>query len=99
MDYIEKDIKKMEIAIIVVYHIIVAIRRNIIQNLENYPDHNILGISEPNNEDEIKDLLKLYLEKMKQSDFYAGDKELAITSHYLNININVFIKDSYSYKF
>ena len=36
---------------------------------------------------------------MKQSDFYAGDKELVITSHYLNININVFIKDSYSYKF
>lgn len=30
MDYIEKDIKKMEIAIIVVYHIIVAIQRNII---------------------------------------------------------------------
>ena len=30
MDYIDKDIKKMEIAIIVVYHIIVAIQRNII---------------------------------------------------------------------
>ena len=30
MDYIEKDIKKMEIAIIVLYHIIIEIYRNII---------------------------------------------------------------------
>jgi hypothetical protein len=35
---------------------------------------------------------------MKQSEFYAGDQELAITSHYLNININVLIKGSYNYK-
>ena len=35
---------------------------------------------------------------MKQPEFYAGDQELAITSHYLNININVLIKGSYNYK-
>ena len=58
---------------------------------DHYPDPNILGIPEPASEDEIIDLLNLYLEKMKQPEFYAGDQELAITSHYLNININVLI--------
>ena len=65
---------------------------------DHYPDPNILGIPEPASEDEIIDLLNLYLEKMKQPEFYAGDQELAITSHYLNININVLIKGSYNYK-
>ena len=35
---------------------------------------------------------------MKEPKFYAGDLEIAITSFFLGININILIKDAYYYK-
>lgn len=71
---------------------------NLDRFIDNYPDNNILGIPEPKNKEEILNLLKLYAQKMKEPDFYAGDHELILTSYYLNININVLIQDTYCYK-
>ena len=42
--------------------------------------------------------LKKYVNYIKQSGVYAGDQEIALTSFYLGININILILDSMGYK-
>ena len=55
---------------------------NIEKFIDFYPDHNILGETEPQNEEEIMKLLEKYKKKMKEPKFYAGDLEIATTSFF-----------------
>ena len=56
-----------------------------------YPDPDILGEKEPEINEEILNFLKKYSNYIKQPNVYAGDQEIALTSYFFGININVLI--------
>ena len=71
---------------------------NLEKFISSYPDPDILGEKEPENEEEIMNFLKKYANYIKKPKVYAGDQEIALTSYFLGININVLIMDTLGYK-
>ena len=71
---------------------------NLERFINSYPDPDIIGEKEPQNEEETMEYLNKYVNYMKQSGVYAGDQEIALTAYYLGININVLILDTFGYK-
>ena len=71
---------------------------NLEKFIESYPDPDIIGEKEPQNEEETIEYLKKYVNYMKKSGVYAGDQEIALTAYYFGININVLILDAMGYK-
>ncbi len=50
--------------------------------ISSYPDPDILGEKEPENEEEILNFLKKYANYIKKPKVYAGVQEIALTSFF-----------------
>ena len=71
---------------------------NLDKFISSYPDPDILGEKEPQNEEEILNFIKKYANYIKKPKVYAGDQEIALIAYFLGININVLIIDNIGYK-
>ena len=56
------------------------------------PDAYIVGDKEPENEEQILNILNEFREKMGQDKTWVGDIEIVTTTHYLGVNINILIR-------
>ena len=72
---------------------------NLDKFISYYPDPDILGEKEPEINEEILNFLKKYSNYIKQPNVYAGDQEIALTSYFFGININVLITNYIYFNF
>jgi hypothetical protein len=66
--------------------------------LESVPDYEYIGLPKPKNDEDIENLLNEYGKYINTPNSYAGDIEIALTSLYFCVNINITILDNFVYK-
>ena len=66
--------------------------------LESVPDYEYIGLPKPKNDEDIENLLNEYGKYIKTPKSYAGDIEIALTSLFFCVKINITILDNFVYK-
>ena len=66
--------------------------------LESLPNYEYIGLPKPKNDEDIENLLNEYGKYIKTPKSYAGDIEIALTSLFFCVKINITILDNFEYK-